>query len=247
MAATMITFVACGEKENENPSDNDTSLVKTTWHYEGDDYTSDITFKDATKIYHYEHYNDDNSTWNYWGTYSYDGSNGSATLNCYGNPENFTFTVTNDTLFVNFEGEVIPHTKATYQDPGDEPSGDNPSGDTNTDAPATISGNKYKLENGTYDNEGYLLVSIYFGSGHNNDNGAFTGNATVHYQYYDGGMQVNSYVGGYSYYKNTGSGTVNLSDVETEESLGTASFTISGETLSLQLFGETYTLTKVTA
>ena len=251
MAAAMITMVACGEKDDPqptpgNPSNNDTSLVQTTWHYAGDEYTSDITFKDATKVYHHEHYSDDNTSWNYWGTYTYDGTNGSATLSCFGNPEHFTFKVSGDKLTVYFEGEEIVHTKVAYQDPGDEPGGDNPGGDDpNPDAPAMISGHKYKIENGTYDNEGYLLVSVYFGSGHNNDNGTFTGNATTHYQYYDGGMQVNSYVGGYSYDKTTGTGTINLRDVETEETVGTATFSISGTTLTLQMFGQTYTLTKV--
>lgn len=124
MAAAVTAMVACSEKDNgtdtpDNPANNNTSLVQTTWHYEDDEYTSDITFKDATKIYHHEHYSDDNSTWNYWGTYTYDGTNGSATLNCYGESEHFTFKVNGDKLTVSFEGEEIVHTKVAYQDPGD--------------------------------------------------------------------------------------------------------------------------------
>lgn len=65
----------------------DTSLVQTTWHY--------------------------------------DGTDGSATLNCYGTPEHFTFKVNGDKLTVNFEGEEIVHTRAAYQDPSDAP-GDDP-------------------------------------------------------------------------------------------------------------------------
>lgn len=249
MAAAMTAMVACGEKDDpqptpSDPANNDTSLVQTTWHYDGDEYSSDITFKDATKVYHHEHYSDDNTTWNYWGTYTYDGTNGSATLSCYGNPEHFTFKLSGDKLIVYFEGEEIVHTKVAYQDPGDAP-GDDPGDDP--DAPDKIGNTKYKVEIGTMGEEGYELVSVFFGNGHTSHTGtpAYVGNATVHHDYYaDGETQMEYYVGSYAYHNSDGTGTITLMDVETDETVGTATFSISGTTLTLQMLGQTYTLTK---
>ena len=243
MVAAMTAMVACGEKDDPqptpgDPANNDTSLVETTWHFAGDEYTSDITFKDATKIYHHEHYSDDNTTWNYWGTYTYDGTNGSATLSCFGNPEHFTFKVNGDKLTVYFEGEEIVHTKVAYQDPGDDP-GDN------SDAPETIGNTKYKVETGTMGAEGNELVSVFFGNGHEShtDTPAYVGNATVHHDYYaDSDTQMEYYVGSYTYHNSDGTGTITLMDVETDETVGTATFSISGSTLTLNLLGETFTL-----
>lgn len=70
--------------------------------------------------------------------------------------------------------------------------------------------------------EGYELVSVFFGNGHTSHTGtpAYVGNATMHHDYYaDGDTQMEYYV-------------------------GTATFSISGTTLTLQMLGQTYTLTK---
>lgn len=159
-------------------------------------------------------------------------------------PYSLTFTVNGDKMTTRVVGEGnFDYNKMTYVDPGTVPGGGG-NNNPNPDAPETIGNIKYKVENGNYGYADYLLVSVFFGRGHTSGS-AYVGNATVHHQHYaDGNTQMDSYVGGHSYDKTTGNGTINLKDVETSETVGTATFRISGTTLTLDMLGENYTLAK---
>ncbi len=92
----------------------DTSLTYTTWRYNGYDFMSDITFMENGNIYHHEYYYDDGTSWDYRGSYGFDGVNGSAVLDCFDQRERFDFTVYGNRLTVDFEGEKIVHERVEF-------------------------------------------------------------------------------------------------------------------------------------
>lgn len=244
VAAMAAMMVSCGEKDNDTPDTpaGGVSLAGTAWHHDDNYWLSEFSFKDDKNVYHHEVYHDDNETHNIWGTYTYDGTNGTMNFNYSGDPYTLTFTINGDKMTAHVVGEGdYEYTKMTYVDPGDVPGG-NPGGDDPTSGPASLDNIKYKYETGTYGESGYLLVSILFRASHTDNS---RGSATVHHDYYnDGDVAMDSYTGSYSYNSANGTGSITLKDVETEETVDTATFSINGSTLTLTMLGQTYTLTK---
>lgn len=112
LAIAALAATSCGDPIGMPLTD--TSLTYTTWRYNGYDFLSDITFLENGNIYHQEYYYDDGSSWDYRGSYGFDGINGSAILECFGQTERFTFTVYGNRLTVDFEGERIVHERIQY-------------------------------------------------------------------------------------------------------------------------------------
>ena len=115
LALSLLVTASCVEPLDIPLTDN--SLSHTTWVYQGYDFISEITFMDRGEIYHYEHYYDDGSTWNYQGSYGFNGAQGSAVLNCFGQKEYFNFTVYGNRLTVDFEGDKIVHEQVQFRYP----------------------------------------------------------------------------------------------------------------------------------
>lgn len=111
----------------------------------------------------------------------------------------------------------------------DTPGGSTPGGNTETN----LDGTSWLYTVGTNSQDGYVYVGVAFDMGM----------ATVNHTYCTGGEQTYEIYGG-AYTYAGGNGTITLNDVATQQNVGTATFTISGTTLTLQLFGENYTLQK---
>lgn len=118
IAALIACFSACGEKEAVEPNDG-ASLARTTWRYEGATFDSELTFTDDENVYHREHYSQDNSDWSYWGTYHYEGANGTMWFKPYGVPYELKFSCDGDRMDVRVVGQdgVYEHFKTTYVAP----------------------------------------------------------------------------------------------------------------------------------
>ena len=228
-AVFALSFVSCNPKDDDDGDGwGNTSLTRTTWKHTDELFESTVTFKDAKTIFHHERYFDDGSAWNYWGTYKYNGSNGQATLSCYGEPEYFTFKVEGNKLTISFDGEEIEHTKSSYEDPGNPPSDD-------PNDPSAIQNTNWKYQTGTTGDSTFLSVTVRFG----------TDNAMVFKTVYvDEEPETESYTGGFAYNAANGTGTITLNDVETQDFVGTATFSISGYTMTLRLLGTTYNLAR---
>ena len=69
------------------------------------------------------------------------------------------------------------------------------------------------------------------------------GMSTVNHTYCTNGQQTYELYGG-AYTYASGSGSITLNDMSTQQSVGSATFSIRATTLTLHLLGETYTLTK---
>jgi len=117
------------------------------------------------------------------------------------------------------------------KDNGTDTPGGNGSGGGNT--PSTLDGTMWLYTVGTNSQDGYVYVGVGFEMGM----------ASVNHTYCVGGEQTYEiYSGSYTY--TATSGTITLIDIQTQQSVGTATFSISGTTMTLNLQGETYTLTK---
>ena len=86
---------------------------------------------------------------------------------------------------------------------------------------------------GTNGQQGYQYVGVGF------DYGMATVNITTNTT---GENEYLIYGGAYTY--SNGSGTITLNDVASQTTVGTATFSISGSTMTLNALGSTYTLSK---
>ncbi len=233
LAAAMFVFslVSCDPKDDDNGNNEgwgNKSLMRTTWKHSNELFESMVTFKDDKTIYHHEHYFDDGSEWSYWGTYKYNGTNGQATLSCYGEPEYFTFKVEGNKLTVFFEDEEIEHSKSFYEDPGNPPSDD-------PNDPSAIQNTYWKYETGTTGENNYLSITVRF---------ATASAMVLKTTYLDEEPVSEAYTGAFTFNAASSTGAITLVDVESEATVGTATFSISGMTMTLQMLNNTYNLTK---
>ncbi len=98
---------------------------------------------------------------------------------------------------------------------------------------ASVDGTLWRYETGTNGQPGYVYAGVGFDYGMASVN--ITTNTTGENEY-----QI--YAGPYTY--SNGSGTINMMDVSTGASIGTATFTINGTNMTLNALGGTYTLAK---
>lgn len=111
----------------------------------------------------------------------------------------------------------------------DTPGGNNGGNTEITD----LNGTSWLYTVGTNSQDGYVYVGVAFDMGM----------STVNHTYCTGGEQTYEIYGG-AYTYSAGSGSITLIDMSIQQNVGTATFSISGSTLTLNLLGETYTLAK---
>ena len=120
VAATVITFGACGEKEegNEQPTDDWAQLTNTHWSYsdEEDDVSVYVDFEEWKSVHVNKTYMDDGLLTQdlYDGTYTYSAGNGTMTL--YDDFTSFTtfnttFKISGSILTLNLKGETFSLTR----------------------------------------------------------------------------------------------------------------------------------------
>ena len=119
--------------EGNEPTNNDLSLVATTWQYNDNYWKSEYSFKDAQNVRHYEIYYD-GETHTIWGTYTFDGKKGTMHYHYVGRDWNEIMTLDGDKLTVNVIGEdKFVHSQIAYKDPGDVTENNDPGQDPNLD------------------------------------------------------------------------------------------------------------------
>lgn len=119
MAATLVTFGACGEKEEENNAPDDTKLLENThWSYsnEDDDIYVYVHFEEWKQVHVNKTYTVDGLMTQdlYDGHYTY--SAGKGTMKLYVDFSSFdtfetTFSISGTTMTLNLKGEVFTLTK----------------------------------------------------------------------------------------------------------------------------------------
>ena len=97
-----------------------------------------------------------------------------------------------------------------------------------TDETRSLWYTRWQIETGDYGEDNYLYVSVFFSNY----------SARVHWTK---GVESDDYSGSYTY--SNGNGTIELLDIY-DVNQGTATFSISGSTMTLNLLGETYQLPK---
>ena len=120
VVATVITFSACGEKEEENTqlSDDSAQLTNTKWIYsdEDSDVSVYVDFEEWKRVHVNKTYMDDGLLTQdiYDGTYTYSAGNGTMTLyNDFSSFSTFetTFKISGTTLTLNLKGETFSLTR----------------------------------------------------------------------------------------------------------------------------------------
>lgn len=97
-----------------------------------------------------------------------------------------------------------------------------------------LNGTMWRYDHGTLGEDGFLSVALSFVS---------ASYSSISVTTYNNGMADGVPYGGPYTYTN-GQGSIELTNMSTQQPVGTATFSISGTTLTLQMLGETYTLTK---
>lgn len=110
--------------------------------------------------------------------------------------------------------------------------GNNNSGGGGTPA-ATLDGTTWIYQTGTNGQQGFVYAGVSF------DYGMASVNITTNT---GGENDYRIFAGSYTY--SGGSGSIVLRNVQTQEEVGTATFSISGSTMTLTVLGQTYTLQK---
>ena len=127
--------------------------------------------------------------------------------------------------------------------------GNNNNNGGNNTATTPINRTYWSSETGDISTNDWMFVDASFGIINNEDQSFHPEEAAFNKSYSasNGGTRSDRLKGPYTYSGTAteGSGTITLTDYQHGgEVVGTASFTVSGQTLTLEFLGETYTLTK---
>lgn len=116
---------------------------------------------------------------------------------------------------------------------GNSSNGSNGGNNGGGGTPTTLDGTTWLYQTGTNGQQGFVYAGVSF------DYGMASVNITTNTS---GENDYKIYAGSYTY--SGGNGTIVLRNVQTQEEQGTATFSISGSTMTLTVQGQTYTLQK---
>ncbi|MBQ9417910.1 MAG: hypothetical protein IJU19_04935 [Bacteroidales bacterium] len=146
------------------------------------------------------------------------------------------FTLALTALFALSMGTMVACDKDDESSSSTTSSSTGGNGSNSNRLPSEIANTHWEYTVGEYGEYGYFTVYVDFS----------THNAGVTRQSIQpGNVTTDNFYGSATY--SNGSGTIQLLDGMTDENRGTATYIISGTTMTLNLLGETYTLTKYVA
>ena len=255
-ALMAVSMVACDEKENTEPNNGGNngggntpaSLAGTMWYsMEGNPMTEATVaaIEFATETYcafgvsHYvvtsDTTEDEEILIACVGTYTYDGTNGNIHFMDTTMTQDMgeaTFSVSGNTLTLNYRGQTYTLTKGNLPGPGDDP-GDDPDPQPGSDEVSnTMWMYTLNIPPASEDDDPIVIVySVVFTNGY------------CIFTYNTADDETVQYMGTYQYNATSHSGNGTLTD-DNDDSI-TVSFTVNGNSMNFNYGPETITMTKV--